>query len=143
MPPTNGRAPPGGNGAPSENHCKSETQHPQHNPDTRSLQGLARIETKDDGTYVVDPHGKLAALVPVRDRYGELVDLVAWFPDNPSAWWLRYGDECPVLGSRALGYGRVVWRAGCSPRHTRSMAKGVLFRRRETRPSRLCPPLGC
>ena len=40
-----------------------------------------RIVAKDDGTYSVDPQGRLAALIPVRDRWGEIVDAVAFFPD--------------------------------------------------------------
>lgn len=63
-----------------------------------------RIVTKDDGTYSVDPHGRLAALIPVRDRRGEIVDAVAFFPDEPSQWWLRFGDETPILGAQALAY---------------------------------------
>lgn len=30
------------------------------------------------------------------------MDLVAWFPDDPTRWWLRHGDETPILGARAL-----------------------------------------
>ncbi len=111
MPPENGRAPPGGSGAPSENHCKSQAQRPKHNSDARSLQVLAslrltavRIVTEDDGTYSVDPRGRLAALIPVRDRWGEIVDAVAFFPEEPEQWWLRYGDETPILGAEALAY---------------------------------------
>ena len=66
---------------------------------------LGRVAFLADGTWRADPSGALAVLMPVHDRYGDLVDLVAWFPDKPSAWWLRYGDECPVLGARALAVG--------------------------------------
>ena len=31
-----------------------------------------------------------------------LVDLVAWRPDNPDDWWLRYDDATPILGVREL-----------------------------------------
>ncbi len=61
-----------------------------------------RIVTEDDGTYSVDPHGRLAALIPVRDRWGEIVDAVAFFHDSPQRWWLRFNDEVPILGARAL-----------------------------------------
>ena len=61
-----------------------------------------RITVKDNGTYLVNPHGRLAALVPVRDRCGEIVDAVAFFPDEPEQWWRRYGDETPILGAQAL-----------------------------------------
>lgn len=63
-----------------------------------------RIVTKDDGTYSVDPHGRLSALIPVRDRWGEIVDAVAFFPDESDQWWLRFGDETPILGAEALAY---------------------------------------
>ena len=63
-----------------------------------------RIAEKNDGTYTVDPHGRLAALIPVRDRWGNLVDAVAFFPDEPEQWWCRYGDETPILGAKALAY---------------------------------------
>ena len=63
-----------------------------------------RITVKDNGTYSVDPHGRLAALIPVRDRWGEIVDAVAFFPDESDQWWLRYGDETPILGAEALNY---------------------------------------
>ncbi len=61
-----------------------------------------RASFLDDGTWRADPAGAPAVLVPVHDRYGELADLIAWSPDKPSAWWLRYGDDCPVLGAEAL-----------------------------------------
>ena len=63
-----------------------------------------RIAVKDDGTYSVDACGKLAALVPVLNRWGEIVDAVAFFPDEPEQWWLRFGDETPILGAEALNY---------------------------------------
>ena len=63
-----------------------------------------RIVDENDGTYSVDPHGRLAALIPVRDRWGELVDIVAFIQDEPEQWWCRYGDETPILGAKALAY---------------------------------------
>ena len=82
------------------------------NPDTDNSQlpaqfqpvrlGVERIVTTTSGTFAPDDHGKLAAVLGVDDRYGELVDLVAWFPDRPSPWWLRHGDDCPILGAAAL-----------------------------------------
>ncbi len=63
-----------------------------------------RIASKNDGTYCVDPHGRLAALIPVRDRWGELVDIVAFIPDEPEQWWCRCGDETPILGAWALAH---------------------------------------
>ncbi len=64
--------------------------------------GIARIITSADGRYRPDASGEWAAIVPVRDRYGEPCDLVAWFPDNPQRWWLRLGEATPILGTEAL-----------------------------------------
>ena len=61
-----------------------------------------RIKGKNDGTYSLDPNGRLAVLVPVRDRYGETVDIVAFIQDEPERWWCRHGDETPILGAPAL-----------------------------------------
>ena len=66
--------------------------------------GAARIATSDDGTYQPDPAGEWAAILAVHDRFGELVDLVSWLPENPCRWWLRVGDETPILGSQALAF---------------------------------------
>ncbi len=63
---------------------------------------LGRVAFPDDGTWRADPSGFPAVLMAVHDRYGELVDLVAWSPDKPSAWRLRFGDECPILGAADL-----------------------------------------
>ena len=63
---------------------------------------LGRVRFLDDGTWRADPSGFPAVLMAVHDRYGELVDLVAWSPDKPSAWRLRFGDECPILGAADL-----------------------------------------
>ena len=63
---------------------------------------LGRVRFSDDGSWRADPSGAPAVLASVHDRYGDLVDLVAWLPDKPSAWWLRYGDECPILGAADL-----------------------------------------
>ena len=72
---------------------------------TKKLRLFAvRIATKDDGTYSFDPHGRLAALVPVRDRWGEIVEAVAFYLDEPEQWFLRFGDETPLLGASALNY---------------------------------------
>lgn len=109
MPRDNGRVPP------AEDDTLSQTQsqitRSQYSPSRRSGQHLSslrlnavRIADKSDGTYVVDPHGKLAALVPVRDRWGGIVDAVAFFPDAPEQWWLRLGDDTPILGVQALAH---------------------------------------
>ena len=72
-------------------------------PDRFRLTAI-RIAGKDDGTYSLDPHGRLAVLVPVRDRWNEVVDIVAFIQDEPEQWWRRYGDEIPILGAQALAY---------------------------------------
>ena len=107
MPLDNESAPLGGSGAPSK--TQSQVTRPQYSSSRRSRQGLSllrltalRIETKSDGTYRVDPEGRLAVVVLVRDRYGEIVDTVAFFPDKPEQGHLRYGDATPILGARAL-----------------------------------------
>ena len=67
-----------------------------------STLGKAQISPSRDGTYQPDPCGQWAAITGVHDRHGELVDLVAWRPDEPGQWWLRVGDETPFLGTRRL-----------------------------------------
>ena len=67
--------------------------------------GASRIVTAADGTYRPDTEGEWAAALGVHDQDGELADLVAWFPDRPGRWWLRYG-EVVVLGARALAVAR-------------------------------------
>ena len=62
----------------------------------------ARIITAGDGTYRPDTSGEWAAILAVHDQDGEVADLCAWFLDQPSRWWLYYGDEMPILGARAL-----------------------------------------
>ncbi len=63
-----------------------------------------RIAGKNDGTYALDPHGRLAVLVPVRDRWGEITDIVAFIQDEPEQWWCRCGDDTPILGAPALAH---------------------------------------
>ena len=63
---------------------------------------LGRVRFLADGTWRADPSGFPAVLMAVHDRYGEPVDLVAWSPDKPSEWRLRFGDECPILGAADL-----------------------------------------
>ena len=64
--------------------------------------GIGRITTSTDGRYSLDPAREWAAIIPVRDRYGDLCDLVAWLPDEPQRWWLRLGEATPILGTEAL-----------------------------------------
>ena len=64
--------------------------------------GRARIEPLPTGTYRTADVGQWAVVLEVHDCFDDLVDLVAWFPDDPTRWWLRHGDETPILGVRAL-----------------------------------------
>ena len=64
--------------------------------------GRARIQPVVGGTYRPDAAGQAAVIIAVHDRYGDLVDLVAWSPDRAFEWWPRHGDECPLLGARDL-----------------------------------------
>lgn len=103
----------GGNGRPQANQNPDQIQAPQPSlPDgvvpevaLAALRLTAlRIETKSDGTYTADPQGRLAVLVPARDRWGEITDIVAFIQDESEQWWCRYGDETPILGAWALAH---------------------------------------
>ena len=62
----------------------------------------AHIRVMPDGQHIrLD--GKAAATVMlVRDRHGYPADLVAWLESEPGYWWLREGDETPIVGARQL-----------------------------------------
>ena len=80
--------------------------------------GAARIATSADGTYRPDPAGAWAAVLEVKgfvlepvgmvggslvwDDVHDVVDLVAWHPEDPGRWWLRRGDATPIIGAREL-----------------------------------------
>ena len=66
--------------------------------------GRARVQPLASGAYRPSDDGKWAVVLEVRDRHNELADLVAWLPDDPGHWWLRHGDETPLLGARALAF---------------------------------------
>ena len=68
--------------------------------------GAARIVPSADGTYRPDPAGQWAAICPVRNSNLKLVDCVAWHVEMSGRWWLRHGDECPLLGARQLAVAR-------------------------------------
>ncbi len=68
--------------------------------------GAARIVVASDGTYRPDTAGQYAVIIAVHDQDREIADLCAWFPDRPGRWWLRYADEAPILGARALAMAR-------------------------------------
>ena len=62
---------------------------------------VARIVPQADGGFAYDRGGSLALVLAVEDRHGEMADVVAWGRD-PLKWWLRRGDQTPILGSPAL-----------------------------------------
>ena len=66
--------------------------------------GRARVQPLASGAYRPSCDGKWAVILEVRDRHNELADLVAWLPGDPGHWWLRDGDETPLLGARSLAY---------------------------------------
>jgi hypothetical protein len=56
----------------------------------------ARIQPHDDGTFDLDPEGgRIAIVMPTdledSDRGSEPLDLLAFFPSDPTHWWLRHG----------------------------------------------------
>ena len=64
-----------------------------------------RYVTRADGTFAPDPagqDGQPMGILGVKDQDGDLVDIVAWYSDAPEKWFLRLGDEAPILGARAL-----------------------------------------
>ena len=65
---------------------------------------LGRIQPLGNGNYRPSDDGQLAIVLGVYDRFNELVDCVAWLPDDPRHWWPRHGDETPLLGARALAF---------------------------------------
>ncbi len=66
--------------------------------------GRAQIQPLASGAYRPSDAGQWAVILEVRDRHNELADLVAWLPGDPGHWWLRDGDETPVLGARPLAF---------------------------------------
>ena len=67
-----------------------------------NLVSVLCIVPQSSGLFKFDPEGEPAAIARIYDRNDELVDFVAWHPDNPGIWWLRNGDETPLLGTRNL-----------------------------------------
>lgn len=65
------------------------------------ISGTAHIRPEAGGTFRYDPKGQPATTLGVNDRHGNLVDVVAWCDDSRH-WWLRRGDQTPILGARAL-----------------------------------------
>ena len=65
------------------------------------LASTARIAPAADGSFSYDRAGMLALILAVEDCHGNFVDAIAWGRD-PSPWWLRRGDQTPILGAPAL-----------------------------------------
>lgn len=61
----------------------------------------ARIDIQPGGRFRLDG-SEPAIIVPVRDRYGCICDLVAYRNDDPGSWLLKEGARCPILGAREL-----------------------------------------
>ena len=57
---------------------------------------VARIAPQAVGGFAYDRSGSLA--LAVEDRHGDMADVVAWGRD-PYRWWLRRGDQTPILGA--------------------------------------------
>lgn len=66
----------------------------------------SRIITFADGRYKRDSSGRPAIIWPVLNSERELVDTLAWHVETPTRWWLRYADDCPLLGARQLAVAR-------------------------------------
>ena len=73
------------------------------------LISTASIAPAEDGTFSYSPQGSLALTLAVEDVSGDMADIVGWFK-NPHHWWLRRGDQTPILGARALAIAR--WHGG-------------------------------
>ena len=106
--PPDGRSPAAGQRDRASIIITGKVNNPLHNTPTVGPQPIRltsiRIVAKDDGTYSPDPNGRLAVLIPVRDRWGEIADIVAFIQDEPEQWWCRHGDEMPILGAQALAH---------------------------------------
>lgn len=64
--------------------------------------GRGLIHAEPSGLYQpAEDDGDPAVLLGVADRYGGLVDLVAWHHDRPSRWWVRRG-VCEILGEAEI-----------------------------------------
>ena len=67
--------------------------------------GVAAIETHPLGIFDFAEHGRRAFIQPVLSggEFTDIVDLIAWFPDNPGRWWTRCYSGVP-LGDDQLFY---------------------------------------
>ena len=67
------------------------------------------FDSKGDEAFVIRVHGFGVEMIgfdqegaPVEGEVYDIVDLLAWLPDKPETWWLRRGDETPILGAHSL-----------------------------------------
>ncbi len=62
----------------------------------------AHIRVMPDGQHFRLDGKAAATIMLVRDRHGYPADLVAWLESEPEYWWMREGDETPILGASQL-----------------------------------------
>ena len=62
----------------------------------------AHIRVMPDGQHFRLDGKAAATIMLVRDRHGYPADLVAWLAGEPDHWWMREGDETPILGASQL-----------------------------------------
>lgn len=63
--------------------------------------GRSHVVVDKSGFYQPHEAGAPAAILGAADRAGDLVDLVAWHPDQPGRWWVRTGAAA-VLGEAEI-----------------------------------------
>lgn len=63
--------------------------------------GVHGINGSPDGRFELDAAGRKAVVLNIPGPGAEPTDLVAWFPNDPWKWWLRFGAAA-VLGTAAI-----------------------------------------
>jgi len=60
--------------------------------------GVAAIETHPLGLFDFAEHGRRAFIQPVLSggKFTDIVDLIAWFSDNPGRWWTHCYSGVPL-----------------------------------------------
>lgn len=60
--------------------------------------GVAPIETHPPGCFDFAEHGRPAYIQPVLigPAFSDIVDLIAWHPDDPGRWWTRLYSGLPL-----------------------------------------------
>ena len=96
--------------------------------------GTAPIETHPTGYFELAEDMRRAYVQPVLSggEFTDIVDLIAWFPNQPNQWWTRLYSGCP-LGADQLDKAELLGepaRCSCrsgrrsSPRAARSGRSG-------------------